>query len=55
MLRTTRAIPAAPENILITRGSQMGVDLVARALIRPGDTVAVEELGYQPAWRAFVG
>ena len=53
MLRTERAIPAAPENILITRGSQMGVDLVARALIRPGDTVAVEELGYQPAWRAF--
>ncbi len=27
--------------------------LVARALIRPGDVVAVEALGYRPAWNAF--
>ena len=38
---------------MITRGSQMGVDLVARALIRPGVIRSQEELGYQPAWRAF--
>jgi len=53
MLRGRRGIPAGPENILITRGSQMGVDLAARLLVRPGDAVAVEQLGYRPAWRAF--
>ena len=53
MLRATRAVPATAENILITSGSQGALDLIARALIRPGDPVAVEELGYQPAWRAF--
>jgi GntR family transcriptional regulator/MocR family aminotransferase len=31
----------------------MALHLVARALVRPGDAVAVEELGYRPAWEAF--
>jgi GntR family transcriptional regulator/MocR family aminotransferase len=31
----------------------MAIDLAARALLRPGETAAVEELGYQPAWRAL--
>lgn len=53
MLRSRRGIPAVADNILITRGSQMGLALIARMLIRPGDAVAVEQLGYQPAWRAF--
>ena len=53
MLRTQRGIPATADNILITRGSQMALDLATRLLVRPGETVAVEELGYGPAWRAF--
>jgi GntR family transcriptional regulator/MocR family aminotransferase len=53
MLRATRAIPADASNILVTRGSQMALDLAARALLRPGDVAAVEALGYQPAFRAF--
>lgn len=53
MLRDTRGVPAGPENILVTRGSQMALDLAARAVIRPGDVACVEELGYQPAWSAF--
>lgn len=53
MLRSRRGIPAVADNILITRGSQMGLDLAARLLVRPGDAVAVEQLGYRPAWRAF--
>jgi len=53
MLRATRGIPASADNIMITRGSQMGIDLVARLLVRPGEVVAVEALGYRPAWRAF--
>ncbi len=53
MLRAQRGMPVGPENILVTRGSQMGLDLASRLLVRPGDRVAVEELGYQPAWRSF--
>ncbi|HUJ63603.1 MAG TPA: PLP-dependent aminotransferase family protein [Kofleriaceae bacterium] len=53
LVRTTRAIPAAAENVMITRGSQLALDLVARALVRPGAVAAVEELGYRPAWRAL--
>ncbi len=53
MLRSNRGVPASAENILITRGSQMALDLLARLLLRPGDAFAVEELGYPPAWRAF--
>lgn len=53
MLRANRGIPCTAENILVVRGSQMGLDLSTRLLVRPGETVAVEELGYRPAWRAF--
>src|SRR5579864_2327926 len=53
MLTSTRGLPAGPGDVLVTRGSQMALTLAARALLRPGDTVAVEELGYRPAWEAF--
>jgi GntR family transcriptional regulator/MocR family aminotransferase len=53
MLRQRRGIPADADNILITRGSQMALDLTARLLVEPGDVVCVEQLGYRPAWRAF--
>lgn len=53
MVAATRGVAARAENVLVTRGSQMGIDLVARALVAPGDTVAVEALGYRPAWEAL--
>ncbi len=53
MLSTTRGIPVGPEDVLVTRGSQMALDLVARALLSPGDAVVVEALGNRPAWTAF--
>ena len=53
MLSSTRGLSAGPEDLLVTRGSQMALTLVARALLRPGDVVAVEEFGYRPAWEAF--
>lgn len=53
MLRQRRGIPAGDDNILITRGSQMALDLVVRLLVRPGDVACVEQLGYRPAWRAL--
>lgn len=53
MVSATRSLPAGPANILVTRGSQMAWTLLARALVGPGDTVAVEHLGYRPAWEAL--
>ncbi|MCA3015480.1 MAG: PLP-dependent aminotransferase family protein [Myxococcaceae bacterium] len=48
-----RGVPATAENVVVTRGSQMALELLARAVVSPGDTVAVEALGYRPAWEAL--
>jgi GntR family transcriptional regulator/MocR family aminotransferase len=48
-----RGLAATSDNVLITRGSQMALDLCARSLIRPGDVVAVEALGYPNAVNVF--
>ncbi len=53
MLASTRGLPVAAGDVLVTRGSQMALTLTARALLRPGDVVAVEQPGYRPAWEAF--
>jgi GntR family transcriptional regulator/MocR family aminotransferase len=53
MLRSTRAVDAREDTLVVTRGSQQALDLIARALIVPGDVVAVEALGYRPAWEAL--
>lgn len=39
--------------IIVTHGTQEGVFLAAQLLIKPGDKVAVEALGYGAAWDAF--
>jgi GntR family transcriptional regulator / MocR family aminotransferase len=53
MLASTRGLSIGPGDLLVTRGSQMALSLAARALLRPGDVVAVEQFGYRPAWEAF--
>ena len=53
MLSHTRGMAASAEDIVVTRGSQQALYLAARALLRPGDVVAVEAVGYRPAWEAF--
>jgi GntR family transcriptional regulator/MocR family aminotransferase len=53
MLAGTRGIPSAPDRLLITRGSQMASFLLAEALCRPGDTVAVESLGDRRIWEVI--
>lgn len=53
MLAATRGLAAGPDDLLITRGSQMALYLVARALVVPGDVVAVESIGYVPARETF--
>ncbi len=53
MLAATRGLATTAEDVVVTSGSQMALDLVSRALLRPGDTVAIEQIGYRPAWLAF--
>ncbi|MGN6519784.1 MAG: PLP-dependent aminotransferase family protein [Dokdonella sp.] len=53
MLARSRGLPATPANTMVTRSIEQGIDLVARALVSPGDVVAVEQLGYPPAWNAL--
>ncbi len=53
MLNTARGLDTDGSQILVTQGTQMALNLVARALIRPGDVVIVETLGYRPAWAVF--
>lgn len=50
---TARSVPAGPEDILVTHGSQHGLDLVAKALLDPGDAVLVENPTYHGALEAF--
>lgn len=53
MLRARRGLNAEAAEIVITRGSQMAMWLVARLLTVAGDRVGVEALGYPPAWRVW--
>ena len=44
-----RGIPADADSILIVNGAQQGLDLITRALVDPGDPVAVEVPSYSLA------
>ena len=48
-----RGAPTAPERLLVTTGSQQGLDLIARVLVDPGDVVLVELPTYTGAITAF--
>ena len=41
------------QQVLVTAGSQQGIDLMARCLIDPGDRVIVERPGYSIAFQTF--
>ena len=53
MLVRSRALAAAPDNLMLTRSIEQAIDLVARTLIAPGDVVIVENYGYPPAWNVL--
>ncbi len=48
-----RGIPADPDGILIVNGAQQGLDLITRALVDPGDPVAVDVPSYSLALSLF--
>lgn len=52
-LLRSRGLEATPEHVLITNGSQQGLDLAARALLDSGDRVLLESPSYLAAVQAF--
>lgn len=48
-----RGVRCDPEDVLITAGSQQGIDLVAKVLLDPGDLVLVERPTYLAAIQSF--
>ena len=50
----SRGIEVGSDQVLITLGSQQGLDLLASTLVRPGDRVGVEDPGYPDARRIVV-
>ncbi|ADB36623.1 transcriptional regulator, GntR family with aminotransferase domain [Spirosoma linguale DSM 74] len=52
-LNETRGLQTTPENVLITRGSIMGLHLASQVLLRPGDVVAVGETTWSGATMNF--
>jgi GntR family transcriptional regulator/MocR family aminotransferase len=45
-VRATRGVRCAPEQVIITDGTAESIDLVARLMCDPGDTVLLEDPGY---------
>jgi GntR family transcriptional regulator/MocR family aminotransferase len=54
-LSAMRRVNCTPEQIVVTTGGQAALDLLARLLLDPGDTVWMEEPGYLGARGAFLG
>ncbi len=50
-LRRVRAI--ADKEIIVVNGSQEALYILSQLLLKAGDKVAVESLGYRPAWNAL--
>jgi 2-aminoadipate transaminase len=48
-----RGIEVEPADILVTSGSQQGLDLLGKTLVNEGDAVVIEEPGYLGAIQAF--
>lgn len=48
-----QGLQTAPERVLITTGSQQGLDLLGKVLVDPGSRVAVEQPTYLGALQAF--
>lgn len=50
---TARGLPTAPDDLLVTTGSQQALSLIATALLEPGDVVLVEQPCYLAALQVF--
>jgi len=52
-LKEKNSIDCGPEKVLITAGSQQGLDFVARLFVNPGDVILMESPSYLGAISAF--
>lgn len=52
-LAGSRAVRCTPEEVVIVNGTQQALDLLARILLEPGDSVALENPGYPAARQVF--
>jgi len=52
-LYSARGLQCSPEQIIVVRGSQQGMDLAARVLLDPGDHAWIEDPGYPGARAAL--
>jgi GntR family transcriptional regulator / MocR family aminotransferase len=52
-LGASRGVNCTPDQIVIVTGVQQGLDILARALLRPGDSMWMEDPGYFGAVIAF--
>ena len=52
-LASSRAVVSNWQDVIVTNGAQQAIELLARAVIRPGDVIAVEDPGYPPARSVF--
>jgi GntR family transcriptional regulator/MocR family aminotransferase len=50
-----QGVPATADDLVITNGSQQALDLVVRALVRPGDGFAVDALTYPGMTNVLIG
>src|SRR5439155_15507774 len=48
-----RGVPATAEDIVVTAGSQQGLDLLARALVNPGEPFLVDQSTFHGALSAL--
>jgi GntR family transcriptional regulator / MocR family aminotransferase len=53
MLSATRGLVIDESRLLITRGTQGALAVIAHALLKPGDVVAVENPGYRRSWQVL--
>ncbi|AVE03351.1 GntR family transcriptional regulator [Pseudomonas palleroniana] len=52
-LRSYRGLQCEADEVIVTTGIRHALDLIARTLLKPGDTACVEDPGYTPARRLF--
>lgn len=51
----SRGVAVPPERVLVTSGSQQGIDLACKVLLDPGDAIVVESPSYLAALQVFGG